>query len=583
MLVSLDSTDPRFKSLAFHDGLNILVAERTEESSQQNTRNSTGKTSAVALIRYLLGGNLIDDLKVPELESHIFTMEVRFPPDLNQIATLRRPVKPQSRIDVLNWPPGTFSPNMKIADYRKLIGSNLFGLPDGGSGNLTSSSLLGRLIRSEFDSPVRVFSRDSDWIAGLKNGYFLGLDQGALTPAAEVGKLEKRKEALAGAIKEGALQALNEDRPALLAQMSRARSDRSRMAEAFERFEVEPQYEITQERATALTLAIRSLNDEDAILARRESNITETLSRESVRLDSLNTQRIRRLFGELEEFFPTAIEHRFKDAEEFHTSVIRNRKLGLSTELREIQERRQQIRTARTRLDAERSGMLRLLRASTSFTSMAEAAGELGRLDGEIEDLRRRLNLLDEVGDIDNQIRDSTVRAKTSASNELRAKEEYLLDGPVAMFRELGSEIYSTLDSSLQYKATERGAFVLNPRIDSDGSEGVGDVAIFLTDMVLAIHAMELDRAPRLLVHDSSLFDAIDGRQIASCLNIGSRLAEEYNFQYIVTMNSDTLVRATSESAFDPKPYVLGTKLTDRSDSGGLFGFRFASKSKKRR
>lgn len=96
-------------------------------------------------------------------------------------------------------------------------------------------------------------------------------------------------------------------------------------------------------------------------------------------------------------------------------------------------------------------------------------------------------------------------------------------------------------------------------------------------DIVCLISGIRSNRAPRILVHDSHLFDAIDGRQIASCLNIGARLAEQHGFQYIVTLNSDDLesVESQSEGAFDAAPYIMSTRLTDATQDGGLFGFRF--------
>ena len=66
------ASDPRFKRLTFGTGLNILLAERSADSAQGDSRNSVGKTSFVLVLRYLLGSGLPDDLKTPELESHIF-------------------------------------------------------------------------------------------------------------------------------------------------------------------------------------------------------------------------------------------------------------------------------------------------------------------------------------------------------------------------------------------------------------------------------------------------------------------------------------------------------------------------------
>jgi uncharacterized protein YydD (DUF2326 family) len=95
--------------------------------------------------------------------------------------------------------------------------------------------------------------------------------------------------------------------------------------------------------------------------------------------------------------------------------------------------------------------------------------------------------------------------------------------------------------------------------------------------MVCLISGIQFNRVPRILVHDSHLFDSIDHRQIASCLNIGARLADEFDFQYIVTMNSDVLesVSEQSDGAFESESYELPVRLEDNTPEGGLFGFRF--------
>jgi uncharacterized protein YydD (DUF2326 family) len=79
---------------------------------------------------------------------------------------------------------------------------------------------------------------------------------------------------------------------------------------------------------------------------------------------------------------------------------------------------------------------------------------------------------------------------------------------------------------------------------------------------------------PGFLVHDSHLFDGVDGRQVAKALEVGARTAEQLGFQYIVTMNSDDAFKETNAN-FDLNPYILPTRLTDATEDGGLFGIRF--------
>jgi uncharacterized protein YydD (DUF2326 family) len=76
------------------------------------------------------------------------------------------------------------------------------------------------------------------------------------------------------------------------------------------------------------------------------------------------------------------------------------------------------------------------------------------------------------------------------------------------------------------------------------------------------------------LLHDSHLFDGVVERQVATALRLGARLADEYSFQYIVTMNSDVMP-TTSLEDFELEDYALPVKLTDATEEGGLFGVRF--------
>ena len=100
---------------------------------------------------------------------------------------------------------------------------------------------------------------------------------------------------------------------------------------------------------------------------------------------------------------------------------------------------------------------------------------------------------------------------------------------------------------------------------------------IFCFDFMLTEISLKQARGPGFLVHDSHLFDGVDERQVAKALQLGAESAESEGFQYIVTMNSDVLPREGFKPGFDIRDHVLDTKLTDATDTGGLFGLRFNS------
>ena len=98
---------------------------------------------------------------------------------------------------------------------------------------------------------------------------------------------------------------------------------------------------------------------------------------------------------------------------------------------------------------------------------------------------------------------------------------------------------------------------------------------IFSFDMMLMELMARRKMGPGFLIHDSAVFDGVDGRQVGRALELGRKQALEHGFQYIVTLNEDTLQQAQREAHVDLSGCVLPVALTDESETGGLFGFRF--------
>ena len=98
---------------------------------------------------------------------------------------------------------------------------------------------------------------------------------------------------------------------------------------------------------------------------------------------------------------------------------------------------------------------------------------------------------------------------------------------------------------------------------------------IFCFDLMLTEISRKQGRGPDFLIHDSHLFDGVDERQVAKAPQLGAERAEAAGFQYIVTMNSDALPQEGFKRGFDIQAHVLKTKLTDATETGGLFGLRF--------
>lgn len=576
---SLGSTDPRFKTLTFKPGLNILVADRTESSDQGDSRNSVGKTSFVKVLRYMLGGDRSDELKADELNDNSFKATLTLPSvdgDGEETVSVARTLTPATRVQVSGWSAVTGTQPIHVDEWRALHAQLLFHVPEDVS-RPTSGQLWAQLARTFFGKPTKVNANEADWESGVRVGHLLGLSPEVLAKSGEVDQLTKQGKAIRKAVREGALAHLSLDEAKLRAQLATTRRQRDRIADSIRAFRVDEQYAEHQQQADELTASIQKLNDEGLAVQRRSRELDDALRDEvDPAADLVLREKLTRVYAELGVVLPELVARRYEEVAEFHQSVVRNRRSFLQQELDAAKARLASIDADRRALDAHRSETLRLLGETVALDTFLSAQRDLAKLEADVADLERRVDAAVSVSQISDLVKLKTVELVASVRAELHERAKSL-DDPIALFGELGSEIYTDRRADLLIDTTDKGILKVTPRVSGDASTGVRSVETFMFDIVCLISAIENNRAPGILVHDSHLFDAIDGRQVASCLNIGARLAEQYGFQYIVTLNSDflDLVTAQSDGAFNAEPYIMSTRLTDATDDGGLFGFRF--------
>lgn len=575
----LTSSDPRFKTLRFREGLNILVADRTETSEQGDSRNSIGKTSAVKILRYVLGGDLPSEFKAPELSEHTFTATLSLPTiegDGADEVTVARAVSPTTRVRVSGWSATNGAVDLHIDEWRELLSREVFRIPEHAS-RPTAGQIWGQLIRTYFGNPIKGHQSEADWESGVKIGFMLGLSPEILGKAGEVDRLTKQGKAIRAAVREGAIAHLSLDESALRAQLATARRQRDRTQGDLRSFKVDEQYADHQHEADSLSGSIQRLNDEGLALQRRLRELDEALQDEVASAQNSDlAMRLGRVYAEIGLVLPDTVSKRYEEVQAFHESVVRNRRSFLEQELGAVRIRLEAIDAERRNLDAQRSQIMQLLNETVALDTFLSLQRDLAKQESDVADIERRLEAANSISTISDTIKLRTAELVASVRTELNERDDRL-DESISLFSELGAEIYTDREAALLVAPTAKGLLSVGPRISGDASTGVRSVETFMLDIVCTIAAIKLGRAPRILVHDSHLFDAIDGRQVASCLNIGARLAEEHGFQYIVTLNSDflTSVEAQSDGAFGAEPYMLGTRLTDETEAGGLFGFRF--------
>ena len=562
-LESLESDDSRFKRLDFHDGLNLVLADKTMDSDSTDSRNGAGKSSIVRLLRYLLGGkatpwtNMLKDYFEEEFWA-VFSVDGR------SHCVRRTAGSTEVTFD---------NATMGVTEWRLCAGTELLGFPKGHV-KPTSGEIIGQLVRNQFDNPLKIDPHEKDQASGARVGFYLGVSEEALAKAAQASSFEANKKALGKAVRDGTIGGLGPDKAECRAELIALERDRSKLAEKLAHFKVDESYSEHQRLADELSQEISRINDRGVALRRRVGDL-EAAPKEAVEPSSSadEEQRVQRLYREAGMTLPDAVLASFQEVLDFHKSVARNRALFLEGELRDARADLKDNDAAVKRLDGKRASLLDLLNSTMALDAYSKAQADVTDLDVQIARLNDRIIDFERLDDMDSSLKRMRLEAVDSVREELR-ENDAAVEEMTSVFVSICEEIYSDRKAKLSFDVDEKGVLRVTPKVDGDDSKGIKGADIFAFDLACVIVGSKAGVIPGFLVHDSHVFDAMDDRQLRSCLNIGARLSKEHGLQYIVLLNTDRLESA-EEIGFDRGECPISTALTDRGENGGLFGARF--------
>ena len=568
-----------FKEFTFGPGLNVIVADRTPEATERMTRNSAGKSSIIDAIHFVLGGDVRDTVLSAEA-LRPFTFGLVFDLAGARTTAERSPSK-STRVYVSGgnreaWPR---KPEKEIegdafrtSEWKLVLGSLYFGLaPTEDAGEPTFRALFpyfARRVRDGgFTDPRLTFAKQSEgeWHVGLS--YLLGLDW----------TIPKRVNILRG--KESELKSLRKKSGVLKDVFGDPRELRSRhvivadharaLRSALADFKVLPEYHELEAEASKLSRMLQSLTGDDALDVRTLAGVRAASEREEALTPDYT--RIEEMYAELGVVLPESVAKRYEDVRAFHDSVIRNRRVHLKNEITRLEKAMSDRLTEMRKVEERQAQIMRTLKTHGALDQYTQLQSELSRIEAEALALEERLANVERMQTLKAELEIERNQLFLRLQQDL-AEQRAEIDRATLTFAELVTSL-SDKQGAFDVRASPNGPeFIV--KVQGDKGMGVKNMEIFAFDMMLMRLLTEREKGPRFLVHDSHLFDGVDGRQVASALRIGAEWAARFGFQYIVTLNSDDL-RRLEESTFDANPYVLKKRLDDRTETGGLFGFRF--------
>jgi uncharacterized protein YydD (DUF2326 family) len=582
MIHAIKCDKPSFKNVEFKHGFNVILADRKKESTQKDSRNGLGKSTLIEIIHFCLGGNKRETLSKSNLDDWTFTLEL----DLaSKKYSVSRNTSNKSKViisgDCSDWiikpeiDKKTGKQVISEGDWRKTLGVLMFGtrtVYDDLKYVPTFRSLISYFVRRNgqvggFLSPFQQYKNQQEWDKQVNNAFLLGL---GWEYASKLQVLKDRIKVLAQInqeAKSGMLAHLIGTVGEVEALKIRLEAQATHEEEQLNNFKVHPQYHKIEEDANSLTSKIHELInlsiDNKRLLEHYEASLKEEVDAKS--------ESVTRTYQEAGLVLPDTIKKRIEDVLSFHKQVVTNRKEFLTLEIgriwNEIARNEQEIQN----LSNKRVELMQILKRHGALQEYTLLQNNHQKTIAELKDVNIRLENLKKF----EQGRSATIvdqeliyqQANTDLSERKSQKEKAIL-----LFNSNSQDLYSVPGTlSIDFKKT---GFKFNVNIERSGSHGIGCMKVFCYDLMLAQIWAQKEKSPGFLIHDSIIFADVDERQKAHALELAAKESERLGFQYICTMNSDTIPLNDFSQDFQLEKYVRMT-LSDATDDEGLLGIRF--------
>ena len=575
MIHSVTADRSEFRGVQFKDSLNVVLASRTDLSADLGSRNGLGKSTLLDIIHFCLGSKKNGTLSKRQLDDWTFTMEF----DIGQkMYTVSRNTAKASTVrvsgDFSDWPISTDgNDTIRVSEWNDALGLRLFGLKINHQEKYRPKfrSLVSYVARRDgqaggYQDPFGHHSKQMNWDRIVNSAYLLGMDWESVVRLQLVRERKKSLAQIMREIKAGLVAGFADDMGRLEAKKAILEDQINTERDELEKFRVHGRYDALQAEANEITRDLHEMVNENTTDT-KYLKLYEDAGRDEVDADP---SKIRAIYRDAGLVFPDSVVRQVDTVLKFHRQVVRNRKAFVESEIRRLEENIRDRRARIKKADDDRARILRILESHGALEEFvllrdrhAENVAMLEQIKNQLENTRKF-----EAGE--GEIRIETERICQGIRLDYvdrRAPRDV-----IRTFNEYSIRLYES-PGTLSIKPHDTG-YKMDTTIERSGSHGIENMEIFCYDLSLArLWSRRLHR-PGFLIHDSTIYDGVDERQVAHALQLAKSESKAHQFQYICMLNSDAVPDGDFDPDFDFNAHVV-MNLTDDSDEGGLLGMRF--------
>lgn len=568
-LLKLTSSNPKFNTINFEKGLNIIVGTQLTKE-QKKSINGIGKSMSLSLIHYLFGSSFKSESekKLKEFLSKYGEFELTFIHKEKE-HTIKK----------------NFSQKEYYLDGKKITQTNypkeLNQLFLGNSEAKPSFKQIFNCFARKHSSATGYYSNIltqqgrpiEDYQQRFTNLFLLKIDLKLVEESYSVkNKLDKLEKAKA---------TIEEYKKALdNSNINDLKDEIIKLETELKNFIIAENFDLLKQMADDLTSKLNEIRNR--IFFNEQTLKRKELSLEESKTTNIDNSKIESIFNEANFFFKENVTKRLEQAQEFHKNLISNRKKRLTIEINELKLLLIKLQAEKENISTERDSILKDLDNSGALEERDSIKDRIKTLENQKNDLEKYENLLNDFKkDKSNlDVRNAVLKQESIVYLDKNQKEHNEIEG---IFRDLVKKFYDNQGGSFKIEEAPSAKYLfnINSHIPKEGSQGVGEVKIFCYDVLLYLLNKNL---LNFLAHDGCIFSEMDPRQKATIFKVILELIKDDNFQYFLNIGENTLnevlddnnqINILTQEEKETIKESIRLNLSDKDEKHWLFGESF--------
>ena len=531
-----------FEEISFHDGVNIILGEKYDDSSVKGRKtNGVGKSMCIEFLDFCFLSDY-DKSRVAKIPKEVFPLEKNVMLDLDigaeTIIIKRNREQADQPVIIREGKTVSFDKLQDARDYLTgIIFSELNGKTVPSFRNLFS--ILMRDERSEFKDIIKCHDLTKkipdDLTAHLfLLGFSLEAYKNTVETIKEIGKittvLSKEKKELT----QDGQKKISDVR----AELNALEDELKKLEDAIESFKTNETFDSMEADLIELEELLDQLRKRQKALRHDYEKI-----RKMPKPEQIDDREIELVYNQFKSELGNAVVKSLNEVvgfknkiEDFQRTLVNQKAKELESQLKSIAE---QIRI----LDDEYSEKLKIIDKKGVLKNLKIS---LKIYEAKKESISRTKFLFEQYEKHEKKKRILNLQ-KTQQIMEIETEieqNEEMMDSFMETILQIHEFIMGNRECSFSIqtidKAQSKTPVELVLRIYDDGSRSVDRTKVFIYDMALLFNQYTRDRHPLFLVHDN-IFD-VDQDTLLRCLNYIYSQEEQYqDFQYILTLNRDKI------------------------------------------